>query len=317
MVQAHLLTRLMALGMAVLTPSGACGQDFPSKPIRVMTGAIDAQTRILGEGLSKLLGQQVIFESRPTGSLSAEVMVQRAAPDGYTLLLAGSSFWIGPLLKDMPYGATSEFAPITLTARAPNILVVHPALPVKSVKELIALAKSRPGELNYSAGGVGASPHMAAELFNSMAGLKIVRIPFSNGELRVSALIRGDVQLEFSPATLAKAYMQSGRLKGLAVTTAQPSALAPDLPTVGAAGLPGYQWDTSGGLFAPAKTPQAIVTRLNQDTVRLLHTVDAKEKFMVAGTEAVGTSPEEFAAIIKTQVATATKVIKAAGIRLE
>jgi tripartite-type tricarboxylate transporter receptor subunit TctC len=243
--------------------------------------------------------------------------VSKAPPDGYTLLIDAASFWIGPLLQETPYDPVKDFAPVTLTDSAPNVLVVNPSLPVKSVKELIALAKARPGELNYGSSSTGSTPHLAAELFNMMAGVKIVRVPFKGSGPAVISLLGGQVQLMFATAGSVAPHVKSGRLRALAVASLQPSALAPGLPTIAASGVPGYEAVAFEGMFAPAKTPVAIIDRLNQEIVRVLNRAEVKERFFNAGVETVGSTPEEFAAAIKSNVAKWGKLIKDAGIRDE
>ena len=218
---------------------------------------------------------------------------------------------------NVPWDAIRDFSPITLATSQPSILAVHPSLPVKSVKELIALAKSKPGALNYSVGASGTAQHFAAELFKVMAGVNIVMINYKGGGPATNALIAGEVQVSFVSAASAAPFVKSGRLRALAVTSAQPSMLAPGLPTVAASGLPGYESVTLAGIYAPAKTPTAIINRLNQEFVRVLNGADVKEKLLNSGVEAAGNSPEQFAATIKADMTTVGKLIKDAGIRAE
>jgi tripartite-type tricarboxylate transporter receptor subunit TctC len=261
------------------------------------------------------LGQQVIVENRGGGVIPGEV-VSKAAPDGYTLLLYGATIWTGPLLQKTPYEPAS-FAPITLVARAPNLLVVTPALPVKSVKELIALAKARPGELNYSSSAIGTTSHLAGELFKSMAGVNIARIGYKEGGSEMADLVSGQVQMSFGTPGAVGALVKSGKLRALAVTSPQPSLLFPGLPTVALSGLPGFEAGTTYGVWAPARTSETIINRLHQEIVRFISTAEGKERLLSAGTEPVGSSPEQFAAAINSEVARLRKVIKEAGIRAE
>ena len=210
-----------------------------------------------------------------------------------------------------------DFTPISGITIVPNVLVVHPSLPVKSVKELIALAKSRPGELNYAGGSAGTAPHLAAELFNYMAGVKIVRVEYKGNVGNVAAIMGGEVQLGFISAPSVAPQVKSGRLRALAVTSAQPSVLAPGLPSVAASGLSGFESVVLVGTFFPAKTPAAIVSRLNQEIVRVLRREDVKEKLLGAGVEVVASSPEQFSATIKSEMATVGKLIKDTGIRVD
>jgi tripartite-type tricarboxylate transporter receptor subunit TctC len=297
----------------------ARGQDYPNRTIRIVTsasgGGTDFVARVVSQGLTGSLGQQVIVDNRG-GNIPVEI-VSQAPPDGYTLLADGSSFWVTPLLQKAPYDPVRDFSPITLVVSAPNLLVVHPSLPVKSVKELIALAKAKPGELNFSSGGVGGGAHLSGELFKSMAGVNMVHIPYKGGGPAMIALLGGEVQLLFPNTPSAAPYMKSGKLRALAVTSAQPSVLFPALPTVSASGLPGYESGTTYGIFAPAKTAAALINRLNQEIVRVLNRTDVKEQFLNAGVEVVGSSPEQFAATMKIEMVKWGKLIKDAGIKVE
>ena len=318
MLKPCFVASMVSVGVVLLGTGAVSGQDYPNKPIRIVSaaggGATDVAARLIAQGLSGPLGEPVIIDNRPS-NLVGEV-VAKSPPDGYTLLFIGSAFAIGPLLQKTPYDPVKDFAPISLTSSSPNLLVVHPSLPVKSVKELIALAKARPGELNYGSGPAGSSPHLDAELFKSMAGVNIVRIPYKGGAPALNALMGGEVQLMISPAGSVSAHLKSGRVRALAVTSAQPSALLPGLPTV-AASLPRYESGSTHGIYAPAGTPEAIINRLNQEIVRLLNRADTKEKFLNAGIEVIGSSPEQFAASMKSEIAKWGKVIKDAGIKAE
>jgi len=315
----RLIVSIFSVGMMVLGADGASGQDYPNKPIRILTaeagGNGDLHARVTAQGLSSSLGS-VIVDNRSTTVIAAET-VAKATPDGYTLLVTGSAFWVGTLLQKMSYDPVNDFSPISLLSISPLVLVVHPSLPVNSVKDLIALAKSKPGELNYASNAIGAPSHLAAELFKSMAAVNIVRINYKGGSAAPNALLGGEVQMMFgSPAAVAP-HVRSGRLKALAVTSAQPSALVPDLPTMAASGLPGYVSQVTTGVFVPARTPEAIIKRLNQETVRFLNISEAKERLLKSGVEAASSSPEQFAAIIKAELISLGKLIKDAGIKLE
>ncbi|MBI4188930.1 MAG: tripartite tricarboxylate transporter substrate binding protein, partial [Betaproteobacteria bacterium] len=263
--------------------------------------------------------QVVIVENRGGSPAIAGETVAKATPDGYTLLLGTNSLWILQLIQNTPYDTLRDFSPLTIASRSPNILVVHPSLPVKSVKELIALAKAKPGALSYASGPVGSAPHLAPELFKAMAGVDIVRIGYKGGAPALNGLIGGEAQLMFAVASggVMTTFVKSGRLRALAVTTAQPSELAPGLPTVAASGLPGYESDTIAGMLAPARTPARLINRLNQEIVRVLNRADVKERLFNVGTEVVSGSPAEFAAVLKSEMAKWGKVIKDAGIRAD
>ena len=312
---------LAAVTAAAQTASTGSGQVYPDRPVRIVTpeagGSQDVVARILAVGLTASLGQQVIIDNRASGVIPGEV-VARAKPDGHTLLIYAGTFWLQPFVrKSVPYDPVRDFSPITLVVTSPTVLVVHPALPVKSVKELIALVKSRPGELNYAMGSVGSANHLAAELFKSMTGGDMLGIGYRGNGPAVNALISGQVQLMFATASSVMPLVKSGRLKALAVASAQPSTLVPELPTVSASGLPGYESISTTGFFAPAHTPAAIINRLNRDSVRYLHTPEARQRFLAVGAETVGSTPEELAAKVKSEMARMGKVIRDAGIRAE
>lgn len=308
---------LMALSAAALLMSAtaACAQNYPVRPIRVISaeagGGSDFAARVVIEAVSRRLGQQMIVDNRGSNGIA---MAAHATPDGYTLLFYGTNVWLGPLMRKESYDPVKDLAPISMAVSSPNVIVVHPALPVKSVSELIALAKARPGQLNYASGGSGATSQLAAELFKSMAEVNIVQIPYRGNGPAVNALLGNEVQLMFGTAASVSPHVKSGRLRAIAITSRQPSALFPDLPTAAAA-LPGYESTSSWGLFAPAKTPAAYIRKLNQETVLALKQADVKEKFFRVGVETFGTTPEEFRAMIVSEMDKIGKVIKSAGIR--
>jgi tripartite-type tricarboxylate transporter receptor subunit TctC len=224
---------------------------------------------------------------------------------------------LGPLLQPLPYNPLKDFAPIMMMTRQPGVIMVHPSVPVSSIKELIALAKAKPGVLNYGSGNSGGIAHLGFELFKSMAGVDIVRIPYKGAGPAGNALIAGEVQVLLATATAATPHMKSGRAKALAVTTAQRSALIPGLPTVAESGVPGYEAASVYGMVTTAGTPTAVVNRLNRELVRILARSDVKEKFLLSGTEVVASTPGEFAAFLKSEIARMSKVIKDAGIRAD
>jgi tripartite-type tricarboxylate transporter receptor subunit TctC len=306
---------------AVFGAGAVCGQGYPAKPLRFVTTGIGASTdlaaRTVAQGLTDNVAWNVVVDNRGSSIVAGEI-VSRAPADGYTLLVSTDGLWRGPLLQKMPFDPVKDFSPITLTSRAPNILVVHPSLPVKSVRELIALAKARPGELNYGAGAIGAATHMASEMFKLMAGVDIVHIPYKSSGQAAVAIVSGQLQVMFATTGAATPHVKSGRLRALAVSTLQPSVLAPGLPTIAAAGnLPGYESAATAGVFAPAGTPEAIVNRLNEEIRRVLARPDVKERFFNQGVEVVSTSPEQTAAFVKSDTATIARLIRDAGIRSE
>ncbi len=317
----HRFTVTMASAMVAVSAgaSPASAQDFPHKPIRILAsepgGSNDFVARPLAQGLTANMKQNVIVENRP-GMIAAE-NVARASPDGYTLLVAGGSFVLGPLMRKMTYDVLRDFTPVTLAVTSPNIVVVPLASPVKSIKELIDAAKARPGALNYSSASVGSANHLGAELFKSMAHVDIVRVPYKGAGPALAALVAGQVDVSFGSAGSAMPHVQAGRVRALAVTSSKPTALAPGLPTVASAGLPGFESVVINGVHAPAKTPRAIVSRLNQEMVRVLNEPEVKERFFKSGSEVMGTSPADSLAIVKAEIARMGKVIKDAGIREE
>lgn len=305
----------LTVGLLVLGAGAASGQDYPSKPIRIVTGTPgggnDIVSRQIGQGISGPLGQQVIVENRPS-ALTSET-VAKAPPDGYTLMVQGATVWITPLLQKVNYDIVNDLSPLALISRDIFIVVVHPSVPVKSVKELIALAKAKPGELNYSTGTPGGSTTLSGALLKSMAGVNMVAIPYS-GPL-IAPVVSGEVHFTILEPSVVTPHVKSGRLRALAVTSAEPSALAPGLPTVSATGVPGYESVGMTAIFAPAKTPAAIIARLNQEIVRFLNRAEVKEQFLNRGSEVVASTSDQFAATMRSDIAKWAKVIKEAGIK--
>jgi len=317
MVQLRFVACLFSVG-ALLSSSGiASAQNFPAKPIRVVTaevgGGNDFAARVVAQGLGGL-GQAVVVDNRPSGVIPGSI-VSKAPPDGYTLLAYGVSLWVAPLLQDdIPYDPVRDFAPVTLVANSPGVLIVYPGLPVKSAGELIAFAKAKPGYLNYASTSTGSPPHLAAELFKFMAGVDIVRILYKGMGPAVIDLMSGQVHVAFGTASSATPHIKSGKLRALAVTSARPTAVFPGLPTL-ASTLPGYDAGSTYGVFAPAKTPASIVNRLNKEIVRHLQTAEVKERFLNVGVDTVGSSPTELAAAVKSDRERLGKMIKDAGIK--
>jgi tripartite-type tricarboxylate transporter receptor subunit TctC len=312
------MAKLFALfvSIAALFAGAAHAQTWPLKPIRIVTTETgtgnDLIARLMAPHLSAALGHQVVVENR---GISASEFVARSPADGYTLLSYGSPLWLLPFMREVRYDPVKDFAPITLAADSPNLLVVHPSLPVKTVRELIALARAKPGELNYSSSSTGATPHLAAELFKSMTGVNIVRIAYKGSGQALTSLIGGQVQLMFPNVGAAAAHLKSTRLRALAVTTAQPSALAPGLPTLAASGVPGYESSAPFGVFAPAGTAPIIIERLQREMVTALRRPDLAERMQGAGVEVVASTPAELAATMKAEMVKWGKLIKEAGIR--
>ena len=315
----HKLIRwTLACALAFVAGHAAQAQTFPVKPIRIITsgvgGAGDVASRLVAQGIAPALGQQVIVDNRASGPIPVEVTL-KAPADGYTLMLYGSTVWLGPYLRANAPDPLRDFAPLSLAATAPNILVVHPSLPVKNVKEFVALAKARPGALNYGTTGIGSSPHLAAELFQAMAGVQFVRISYKGAGAALTDLIGGQIQLSFATASSVTAHLKTGRLRALGVSSARESVLLPGLTTIAAAGLPGYESSSLQGVFAPAGVPAPILQKLSQEIMRYLHSSDAREKFLAVGVEVVGSTPEQFTAAMKAEMSRMGKVIRDAGIR--
>ena len=315
-----MVKKWMCLGSLIFMGAGvAWGQSYPHKPVRIVTttagGGTDFLARIIGQGISGPLGPPVVIDNRPAGFIPGQI-VAMAPPDGYTLLVSGTTFYVATLLQKSPYDPIAGFAPISLVSLEPNILVVHPSVAANSVKELIALAKAKPGVLNYSSQGPGSPSHLAAELFNSMAGVNLVHIPYKGVPQVLADLLSGQVQIRFGSLGPVVPHAKSGKLRALAVTGTQQSALFPGLPTV-AATVPGYEMTSGAFIFAPAKTPAAVVNRLNQEVVRVLNHPETKEKVFSSGQEIVASSPQELAAYLKSDMERIGKVIKDVGIKAE
>lgn len=310
---------IMAACPALISPLAACAQDYPTKPVRIITsevgGGADVLARTIARGIAGALGQQVIVDNRGGGVIPGAT-IAKAPGDGYNLLMNGGTLWFLPLIREqVPYNVQRDFAPIAWVSTSPVILVVHPSLPVKSVRQLVALAKTRPGELNYASAATGSINHLSAELFKALARVDITRIVYKGTGPALIDLIGGHVQLSFSAGAAMASHVKSGRLRALAVSSAQPSPAYPDLPTIAASGVPGYEAVSVVGMFAPSTTPPAIITRLHQETAKVLTQPENRERFLSAGVELVGGTPEQLASLIRSDVARWSKVIKDAGIR--
>ncbi|MGZ8228705.1 MAG: tripartite tricarboxylate transporter substrate binding protein [Burkholderiales bacterium] len=303
-----------AMAASMCVAGAAFAQNFPAKPIRLVTSSIggggDFAARVISNELGNRIGQRVLVDNRGGGVLAGEI-VAKAPPDGYTLLLYGSTIWLAPFLQDkIGYNPERDFDPVTLPISAPNVLVVHPSLPAKSVQELIALARARPGVLNYASGATGSANHLGAELFKSMARVDIVQVNYKGTGAAMNDLIAGQVHLMFANAASVGPHVKSGRLRAIAVTTAKPTALASGLPTVAASGLLGFESSSVWGLFVPAGTPAAIIGQLNRDVVGVLNVAEVKQKLFSAGMETVGSTPEHLAAVVKSDMSRFGKMVK-------
>jgi tripartite-type tricarboxylate transporter receptor subunit TctC len=312
---------LLAAALTTTTPAAqSAALEYPTRPIRLITSGVggngDVTARLIAQALSPRLNQQLIVDNRPSGFTSSEI-ASKAQPDGYTLLVLGTTHWMSPLLYKVPYDAVRDFAPVTMVTSTPNVLIVTPSLPANSVSELIALARSKPGTLNYGASGTGSSNHLAAELFKHMAGLDIVHVAYKSSSASLIDLMAGQIHLAFPTGAAAAPVVKLGKVRALAVTSAQPSATFPALPTVAASGLPGYESSSPIAVFAPAGTPRRIIDRLRAEIVQSLGEPRVRERLHASGAEPVGSTPEQLAAKIESEVARMSKVIKAAGIRGE
>jgi tripartite-type tricarboxylate transporter receptor subunit TctC len=314
--------RLLCMLTVAIGATAVYGQTYPTKPIRIVAdspgGGTDFVARLVARALSDTLGQQVVVDNRggAGGAIAAE-HVAKTAPDGYTLILWSDGLWTVPLLRSVPYDVARDFSPIALIGILPSILVVHPSLPVKTVKDLLALAQSRPGELSYASGGAGANSHISGELLKAMGRVNIMHVPYKGGGPGMTAVMSGEVQLMFMGAASTMPHIKTGRLRALGVTTAEPFPLLPGMPTVASSGVPGYQSVLIYGVFAPAKTPAALVNQLNQEIVRVLAAPEVKERFANAMILTIGSSPEQLGARVNAEVARLGKFIKEAGIRAE
>ena len=319
------LRYLGCLAAALTCAAAAHGQSaYPQKPIRLIApfapgGGTDILARLFGQRMSETLGQPVIVDNRggAGGTIGTEIAA-KAPPDGYTLILVSGSHAINPgLYRKLPYDAVDDFAPITQIATSPGILVVNPSLPVKSVQDLIALARAKPGQINYASAGSGTPPHLAGELFKVMAKIDMVHVPYKGNAPAFTDVIGGQVSLIFPTMPSAMAFIKSGRLRPVAVTSARRSPAAPEIPTIAESGLPGYEAISWYGVLAPARTPPQIVARLHQVLVSAIHAPDMQEKLAAQGLEPVGNTPQQFSAVIRSEISKWAKVVKASGAKPE
>jgi tripartite-type tricarboxylate transporter receptor subunit TctC len=316
------LILLCAALAAVFSPAQA--QQYPTKPVRIVVpaapgGGTDITARIIAPKLSEQLGQQVVVENRAgAGTMIGSEAVARAAPDGYTLLMGISTLAINPaMFKKVPYDALKDFAPISQVVSLPNVLVTHPSLPTKTVKELVAFARARPGQLNYASAGVGTNPHLSMELFLAMTGLKMIHVPYKGAGPGLVDTVAGHVSVMTPSIISGLPHVRGGRLRALGVTSAKRAGGVPDIPTIAEAGVPGYDAVQWFGVLAPTATPRTIVVRLHGEIVRVLQAADVRGRLSADGADPVGSSPEEFAAFMRAETAKWAKVVKDAGIQPE
>jgi tripartite-type tricarboxylate transporter receptor subunit TctC len=311
------------VALTLLFSGEVLGQVYPTRPIHLVVpssagaGVTDIMARLVGRHLSTRIGQQIVIDNRPgaSGILGSQV-VSRATPDGYTLLIANVSLVVNPFLyPKMPYDPLTDFMPVTMVNSAPLLLVVHPSIAAKSVTDLITYAKSRPGQLNYGSGGLGSTPYLAAELFKSLSGIDVVHVPYKGGAPALSDLVGGQLSfmIENMPGTMP--YVMAGTLRAIAITSAQRSPLAPELPTMIEAGVPDYEMSGWNGIFAVKGTPREIVETLHSEVAKLLRAPEVRRELAALGAEPVGDTPEEFGAFLKADMARWGKIIQEKGIR--
>lgn len=316
---------LPAAALALLIASGAAlAQAYPAGPVRVIVpfppgGGVDGAGRLISQKLSEALGKQFIVDNRPgaNGMIGSE-LAAKSAKDGYTLMVNGANFVTTPsLYSKVTYDPVRDFEPVSLLALAPNVLVVHPSLPAKTVKELVALARARPGEVNYAGSGSGSTPHLAAELFNTLAKVTMVHVPYRGTGPAIVGLMSGEASVMFMPTTNAVPLVRSGRLRALAVTSRERVSAMPELPTVSESGLKGYESSQWYGLLAPAGAPSDVLGLLSSQVVKIMQAPDMKQRLTGEGLVAVGSTREQFAVHIKVELAKWAKVIKASGARVD
>lgn len=312
------------LGAAALTAAlGAGAADYPARPIRVIVpqsagGSTDVAARVLTDKLTESLKQNIVVDNRPgAGSLNGTETVAKSAPDGYTLLIIAASLTITPALQtNLPFDPVRDFAPITQIVDLPHIVTVHPNVAAKSIGELVALLKAKPGQIAAGFSGIGTSTHLAIELFQYMSQTKMLLVPYKGGAPAMTALLGGEVQVNFATSSTGIPHIRSGKLRGLAVTGAKRSTAIPELPTVTEAGVKGYQHASWVGMLAPAKTPKQVIERLHAESVKILARNEIRSSFLKQGMEAEGNTPQQFAATISREVDQWLKLVKSAGIKV-
>lgn len=320
-----MLNRAVLVALTMLDSHAAFAQPYPTHPIRMVVpfsagaGVTDIMARLVGQHLSASIGQQIVIDNRPgAGGIPGTEVVAKAAPDGYTLLMTNVALAVNLYLYPrLPYDPVKDFTPVTMVNSAPLLLVVHPSIAAKSVTELIAYAKSHPGQLNYGSGGVGSTPHLSGELFKSLAGIDVVHVPYKGGAPALSDLVGGQLSfmIENMPGTMP--FVRAGKLRALAITSPQRSPLEPALPTMAESGVTGYEVIGWNGIVAVKGTPPAIVAKLNTEVVKILHAPEMRQRLAALGAEPVGNTPDEFGAFIKAEMARWGKIIKEKGIRSE
>jgi tripartite-type tricarboxylate transporter receptor subunit TctC len=315
----------LASALALLAATGAVlAQSYPAGPVRVIVpfppgGGVDGMGRLISQKLSEALGRQFVVDNRPgaNGMIGSE-LAAKSAKDGYTLMINGANFVTTPsLYSKVTYDPVRDFEPVSLVALAPNVLVVHPSLPVKSVKELVALAKARPGQVNFAGSGSGSTPHLAAELFNTLANVRMIHVPYRGTGPAIVGLMSGEASVMFMPTTNAVPLVRAGRLRALAVTSRERVTAMPELPTVSESGLKGYESSQWYGMLAPAGTPVGVLSLLNSHVVKIMQAPDMRQRLTGEGLVAVGNTREQFAAHVKSELTKWAKVIKDSGAKVD
>jgi tripartite-type tricarboxylate transporter receptor subunit TctC len=316
--------RVLGVSCLALSAGHAAGQAYPAKPIRILIGfapggGTDVMARALSARLTESFKQQIVIDNRPgaNGHIAAKLAAD-APPDGYTVLfMSVAQVMSKPVYKNLGYDIERDLMPITIVSNVPNVVVTHPSLPVRTVKEMIALAKSKPGEITYATSGIGSPEHFAGEMFNNMAGTKLLSVPYKGGGLIAIDLVAGHIMVSFSTMPAIIPHVRSGRVRAVAVTSDNRAPVLPDVPTVAESGLPGYSMSTWYGAMLPAKTPREILVRLNQEILKALTLPDVKERMASVGADILGNTPEEAAAMVRTDVEKFTKIARESNIRAD
>ena len=310
-----------ALAAAAWLPAHAPAQSYPTKPIRVVVGfapggGVDMSARAVGKYLGEAIGQQIVVDNRPgaAGNIGA-AHVAKAPPDGYTMLMSNSTISTPGLFVNMPFDVRKDLEPVSLVAIGPSVLVAHPSFPVRSVKDLIALARARPGEISYGSGGIGNITHLEMELVRALTGVNMVHVPYKGSAPSIVGLVSGEVQVLFSSIPAALGQVRAGRMRALAVSTAKRSSALPDVPTIDESALKGYDAASWYGLFMPAGSPKEAIARVSGEVVKIMKAPDIRKRFMADGFEPLGLGPDAFAKYLRQEIVKWEKVVKAAGIK--
>jgi tripartite-type tricarboxylate transporter receptor subunit TctC len=314
----------LAAAIAAVQPIFAAEPGYPTRPIRIIVpqspgASTDLTARIVGQRLSEALKQPVVIDNRPGSSgIAGSELVARAAPDGYTLMVVASSFSINPALgRKLPYDAIRDFTTVSQLSKFPNMLAAHPSFPVKTLQEVIAAAKARPGQVSYASAGLATGTHMSAELLKYMTGIDLLHVPYKGGGPAMTAAMGGQTQLVISTSLGLLPHVRSGKLRPIAMTSAKRSPAAPEIPTIAESGVPGYEHEPWNGMFAPAGLPRPVLARISAEVTRAVHSPEVRKVFESDGATALGSSPEDFGVALKSEIEKWTKVAKAANIKLE